>query len=81
LSERWNLFAQADLGGFNTGTKLSANGQAYLGYRTLAFGQPTLLRAGYRAIYQDYRSTDFTGHQLKWDVTEHGPVMGVSVNF
>ncbi|MDM7851566.1 hypothetical protein QUF18_11065 [Pseudochrobactrum kiredjianiae] len=81
LSDRWNLFAEADIGGFNMGSDLSAQGQAYLGYRTHIFNQPVLLRFGYRALYQDYEGGDILGHSFKWNVTEHGPVAGISLVF
>ena len=81
LSDRWNLFAEADIGGFGTGSDLSAQGQAYLGYRTHIFNQPALLRVGYRALYQDYKGGDILGQQFKWNVTQHGPVAGVSFVF
>jgi hypothetical protein len=81
LSDRWNLFAEADIGGFNMGSDLSVQGQAYLGYRTHIFNQPALLRFGYRALYQDYEGGDILGHSFKWNVTEHGPVAGISLVF
>jgi hypothetical protein len=82
LSERWNLVAEADVGGFDIGSKLSVNAQAYLGYRTEMLGQPTILRAGYRLLYQDYESDDFTGvNKFRWDVNQHGPVIGFSMLF
>lgn len=81
LTDRWNLFAEADIGGFSTGSKLSAQGQAYLGYRTHIFNQPALLRVGYRALYQDYKGGEVLGHQFNWNVTQHGPVAGVSFVF
>lgn len=81
LSDRWNMFAEADIGGFNMGSDLSAQGQAYLGYRTHIFNQPALLRFGYRALYQDYEGGDIFGHSFKWNVTEHGPVAGISLVF
>lgn len=82
LTERWNLAAEADVGGFRVGSRLSLNGQAYLGYRTTMFGRPTILRAGYRALYQDYENDDFTGvNKFRWDVTQHGPVVGLSMRF
>ncbi|WP_234804165.1 hypothetical protein [Ensifer adhaerens] len=82
LSERWNLVAEADVGGFDVGSKLSVNAQAYLGYRTEMFGQPTILRAGYRLLYQDYENDDFTGaNKFRWDVNQHGPVIGFSMLF
>jgi len=80
VSERWNIAAEADIGGFGAGTKLSANGQIYLGYRTLVFDRPTIWRVGYRALYQDYRDDD-TREKFRYDVTQHGPVLGVSVQF
>lgn len=81
LTDRWHLFAEADVGGFGAGADLSAQGQAYLGYRTHIFNQPALLRFGYRALYQDYDGGDVLGHRFKWNVTEHGPVAGVSLVF
>lgn len=81
LAERWNLFAEADVGGFGTGSDLSAQGQAYLGYRTHIFNQPALLRFGYRALYQDYEGGDILGKKFRWNVTQHGPVAGVSFVF
>lgn len=80
IAERWNISAEADIGGFGAGTKLSANGQIYLGYRTRIFDVPTILRVGYRALYQDYRDND-TRENFKYDVTQHGPVVGWSMQF
>ena len=81
LNDRWNLFAEADIGGFGAGTDLSAQGQAYLGYRTHILNQPTLLRFGYRALYQNYDGGDVLDHRFKWNVTQHGPVAGISLVF
>lgn len=82
LAERWNLFASADVGGFGVGSRLSVNAQAYLGYRTRMLGRPTILRAGYRALYQDYQNDDFTGvNKFRWDVNQHGPAIGLSMRF
>jgi hypothetical protein len=82
LTERWNLFAEADIGGFGVGSRLSVNAQAYFGYRTMMLGRPTILRFGYRALYQDYENDDFTGvNKFRWDVTQHGPVIGFSMRF
>lgn len=82
LDERWNVFAETDVGGFGLGSDLSVNAQAYLGYRTFLFDQPTIIRAGYRVLYQDYDTDDFTGtSKFEWDVTQHGPVIGLSVLF
>ncbi len=80
INDRWDIFAEADIGGFGAGTKLSANGQIYLGYRAMVFDIPTTFRVGYRALYQDYRDND-TASEFKYDVTQHGPVVGLSVQF
>ncbi len=80
IGERWNISAEADIGGFGAGTKLSANGQIYLGYRTRVFNLPTIWRVGYRALYQDYHDDD-SREKFKYDVTQHGPVVGWSVQF
>lgn len=76
LTDRWNLMLEGDVGGFGVGTRLSLNGQAYLGYRTEMLGRPTILRVGYRALYQDYRDGSF-----QWKVTQHGPVVGATIQF
>lgn len=80
INDRWNIFAEADIGGFGAGTELSANGQIYLGYRTLVFDVPTTFRVGYRALYQNYKDNDLV-EKFKYDVTQHGPVVGFSVSF
>ncbi len=81
LSDRWNLAGEADIGGFDIGSKLAVNAQAYLGYRTYMFNHPTILRVGYRVLSQDYETDDFTGNKFRWDVTQHGPVLGFSMRF
>lgn len=81
LSDRWTLSGEADLGGFDTATKNSYNAQGYLGYRTYLFQYPTILRAGYRVLSQEYQTRDFTGNRFKYDVTQRGPVLGLSVRF
>ncbi len=81
LSERWNLSGEADIGGFGAGSELSVNAQAYLGYRTYMFSHPTIVRIGYRVLWQDYETDDFTGNTFRWDVTQHGPVLGFSMRF
>jgi hypothetical protein len=76
LSDRWNLTAEANVGGFGVGSDLAWNVQGFVGYRTSLFGVPTTLAAGYRALHQDYDHNDF-----KWDVTMHGPVLGAALRF
>lgn len=81
LDERWNLWAEADIGGFDIGSKIAYSAQAFLGYRTFVLDHPTVLRLGYRVTSQDFETEDFTGDTFKWDVTQHGPLIGFSMQF
>ncbi|SEG66051.1 hypothetical protein [Bosea lathyri] len=76
LTDRWNLFMEGDVGGFGAGSRLSLNGQALLGYRTTLLGYKSIIRAGYRVLHQDYREGGF-----QWKVTQHGPIVGASIEF
>lgn len=81
VSERWNLSGEADVGGFGIDKKKSGNVQAFLGYRMHLLQRPSMLKVGYRALYQRYETGDFTGQTLKWSVTQQGPVVGLSMTF
>jgi hypothetical protein len=52
-----------------------------LGYRFGLFGEDNArVVGGYRAMYQDY--TDGSGdNKFEWDVTLHGPILGLSIEF
>jgi hypothetical protein len=76
VSENWLAFVSADIGGFSVGSDYSWNLQGYIGYRMAMFGVPTVLSAGYRALHQNYKDGDF-----KWDVTQHGPILGLAYRF
>jgi hypothetical protein len=76
LADSWTLAAEANVGGFGMGSDFAWNAQAFLGYQTSIFGQPTTLALGYRALHQDYDHNDF-----KWDVTMHGPALGAVLRF
>lgn len=80
LTDRWVVSGQISMSGFEPG-KISADAQVFAGYRVRPFGQPTILRAGYRAFAQDYETDDFTGGKFRWDVLQHGPVVGLSLQF
>lgn len=74
LSERWNLSTQWDVGAW--GRQYNLQGQSYLGYRLGILGQEAMLRIGGRVLHQDYQSGDF-----HWNVSQFGPVVGISVKF
>jgi hypothetical protein len=76
LTDRFAIIGEGNLGGFEVGSDFTWNAQAYVGYRFSMFGRPTTLLLGYRALYQDYHHNDF-----EWDVTMHGPVLGVATRF
>jgi hypothetical protein len=76
LAERWVIAGEADVGGVVVGSDLSWNVQGYLGYRTSLLGQPTTFAIGYRALHVDYDH-----NELKWDVTQHGPILGAVLRF
>jgi hypothetical protein len=76
LSENWLAFIEGDVGGFSLGSDYSWNVQGYVGYRMAMLGIPTVLSAGYRALHQKYKDGDF-----KWDVTQHGPILGLVFAF
>jgi hypothetical protein len=76
LSEKWLAFVAADIGGFGVGSDYSWNIQGYIGYRMRLFGVPAVLNLGYRALHQKYEDGDF-----KWDITQHGPILGLACQF
>jgi len=81
LSNRWSITAFGDIGGFNVGSDFSWQAAGLVGYRFGLFGSDDArLLAGYRALHQDYK--DGSGNdEFKWDVTLHGPIAALAVQF
>jgi hypothetical protein len=52
-----------------------------IGYQFNFFGEDNArVFAGYRALYQDY--TDSSGtDKFQWDMTLHGPILGLAITF
>jgi hypothetical protein len=73
LSERWALMVEGDVGGFGVGSDFTWNALGLVSYRASMSGIPVRISGGYRALSWDYDDNDF-----KWDVTMHGPVLGIS---
>ncbi len=73
ISDNWTLSLRADLGGFGiSDADLAWQLTALAGYHW-RFETWTLTGfSGYRALSQDYSSDTFA-----WDVTSHGPVLGM----
>ena len=82
LSEHWTLALWGDVGGFGVGSDFTWGAMGTIGYRFRLFSEKNNVRVagGYRAIYQDY--TDGSGDdKFKWDVTFHGPILGLVIEF
>ena len=77
LTRHWNIAAGGNIGGFGVGSDLSAEGLATIGYRFHFCRSVTgNVMAGYRAFYQDCSQGSFT-----YDVTMHGPIFGLGIEF
>lgn len=76
LSERWSVLIRGDIGGFGVGSDFAWQAVGAVGYRWWTdFGSITLY-GGYRALSQDYTNGDFN-----WDLTVHGPIIGLRFTF
>lgn len=69
LDSAWNFASEITFGVEDTRSV-----QAYVGYRIPVFNRHLNIRGGYRYFEQDYTSGDF-----KWDIKEHGPVVGINL--
>jgi len=82
LSEHWTLSLLGNVGGFGVGSDFTWETLGGIGYRFRLFSKENNARAfgGYRAVYQDY--TDGSGNdKFEWDVTLHGPILGLVIAF
>ena len=77
FSDRWDIAVEGDVGGFGVGSDYTWGAHALLGYHFKLFGHNSALRFGYRALYQDYDSGSGR-ERFKWDVTQHGPILGIA---
>jgi len=81
LNERWVLTMAGDIGGVAFGSDFAWSASGLFGYQFSLFGQDNArVFAGYRALSQDY--TDGSGNnKFEWDVTLHGPILGLGIRF
>lgn len=81
LAPQWSVTALGDIGGFGAGSEFTWQAAGMVGYRFGLFGDDNArVMAGYRALYQDYKS----GHgssEFKWDMTLHGPLLALAIGF
>jgi hypothetical protein len=76
LGARWEYALWGDIGGFGVGSDVSWQAVGTVSYRFPLFGADAALTAGYRALSQDYRADGF-----RYDMTVHGPVIGLNLRF
>jgi hypothetical protein len=73
LSDRIQFTLRGDIGGFGVGSDFTWNASGIVGYQLT----PSLqFLTGYKALYQDFVDGGF-----EWDVTYHGPILGISFAF
>jgi len=75
-SETWTLSARGDIGGFGVGSDFSYNVGAVASWRVFDFS----LIFGYRLWHSKYE-TGSGADQFKYDVTTHGPGVGMTFHF
>jgi hypothetical protein len=75
---RWDIAFAGDVGGFGIGSDSTWNMHLLLGYRLQLLGRETIIRAGYRALHQDY-DTGSGNSAFQWDVTQEGPIVGLAI--
>jgi len=74
----WDITVAADVGGFGVGSGSTWNMHLLLGYRLKLDERDMIFRVGYRALHQDY-DTGSGEARFEWDVTQHGPIVGISI--
>ena len=79
--KRWMLTLAGDIGGVAFGSDFAWSASGLIGYQFNLFGEDNArVFVGYRALSQDY--TDGSGNdKFEWDVTLHGPILGLGIRF
>ncbi len=81
LSPRWGMTVAGDIGGFGVGSDFAWQAIGLVSYRFGLFGENnSRFLFGYRALHQDY-STGSGTNKFEWDVTLHGPVFALTIEF
>jgi hypothetical protein len=81
LGEHWNFVVAGDVGGVSTSDQYSAEAWGLVGYRFGLFGEGNAnLLAGYRVLKQKYENGDGRS-EFEWDMTIHGPIVGLKITF
>jgi hypothetical protein len=83
LTPDWTVTVLGDVGGFGLSGDEDFAWQAagLIGYRFGLFAEDDArVLAGYRALHQNYRDGDGRD-EFEWDMTLHGPVLGLALTF
>lgn len=75
ITERVLFSIRGDVGGFGVGSDFSWNALGVFGYR---FTKDITGLLGYRALYVDYKAGTSS---MRYNMTIHGPIMGLSFSF
>jgi hypothetical protein len=79
-SRKWEFRLKGDIGGFGVASQFMWNFLATVGYNFQAGKANLAPYLGYRAFYQDF--SDGSGQEAyEWDVTLHGPVLGLKIGW
>ena len=73
LTDKWFAVVAGDVGGFGAASDFTW--QAY-GGNDYQFNERWSLKVGYRALGVDYENSGF-----KFDVVQHGPLIGLGIGF
>jgi hypothetical protein len=77
LTDRWTITLRGDVGGFDVdNSHFSWQAAGLVGYHWKLEDGELSLFAGYRALAQDYETTNFS-----WNMTTHGPLLGMALNY
>jgi len=77
----WNFVASGDIGGFNVGSKFTWQALATLNYDFYVHNNVTWSgMVGYKALAVDYSKGSGLS-QFVYDMTMHGPIIGVTARF
>lgn len=79
FAEHWHLAVNGDVGGFGVESDLTWSATGVVGYDFSLFDIPSTVSFGYRAIGWDYTSE--SDNEFKWDIIQHGFILGLALRF
>jgi hypothetical protein len=81
LTPKWSLMVRGDIGGFGVNSDFVWQASGVVGYNFRLFGDDNAkVFAGYRALDWDYSDGKGT-RKFEWDMTAHGPTIGLQYHF